>query len=265
MHTAYEAHGIRAGVDLLTSHEQTGRGVLRAQVLAHRREHPPGARRRVVDAAVHGLARDGRVLVTAQQQVDHEGDDLARGEVLTSGLVARLGELAVQLLEDRPHLGVADVLGTQVELGELLDDQVERIGLLEPLHLLLEPEPGEHVADVVAEAVDVGQQVGLDVGAVAGQRGEGVGRGVVERVLRGLAQLDVQQVLGHPVTGALLLGQHGVLRRCQDAIQPAQDRHRQDDIALLLRLVRPAEQVGDGPDEVRVRLRRQGRSSSRGA
>ena len=53
------------------------------------------------------------VVVLDEQQVDHEADDVARGEVLAGGLVGDFGELADQLLEDQAHVVVADLVGVQ--------------------------------------------------------------------------------------------------------------------------------------------------------
>ena len=43
--------------------------------------------------------------------------------------------------------------------------------------------------------------------------------------------------------------EHGGLGRCQDAIEATEDGERKDDFAILISLVRPAEQVADAPDE----------------
>ena len=49
-------------------------------------------------------------VVRGDQQVDHQLDDLARGEVLTGGLVGVLGELPDQVLEDVAHLVVRQLV-----------------------------------------------------------------------------------------------------------------------------------------------------------
>ena len=43
--------------------------------------------------------------------------------------------------------------------------------------------------------------------------------------------------------------QHGGLGRREDAIEPAQDGERQDDLAVFVPLVGAAEQIADAPDE----------------
>ena len=94
-------------------------------MLAGDRQHAAGAGRRVVDRA-HDAGLGQHVVVLDEEQIDHQPDDLARREVLAGRLVRELGELADQLLEDEPHLGVADGLGMQVDVGELLGDQIEQ-------------------------------------------------------------------------------------------------------------------------------------------
>lgn len=219
------AHRIRAGVHLLAGHLQARGGVLLAQVLVHRRQHAAGAGRGVVDGA-DDVRLAGRVLVADQQQVHHQGDDLPRGEVLASGLVGGLGELADQLLKDGAHLGVAHLRRAEVDRREALQHEVEGVRLVEALDLVLEAEAGEDVADVVAEPVDVGQQVGLDVGAVAGERGQRVLRGVVEGVAGALAQPDVEQVPVRVVPSGNPFGVDDVLSRREHAVEATQDGHR---------------------------------------
>ena len=57
-------------------------------------------------------------------------------------------------------------------------------------------------------------------------------------------------VLRFGFDGGVLL-RHGGLGRRENAVEPAQHRQRQDDLAILIPLVRPPEQVADAPDEGR--------------
>ena len=117
------------------------------------RQHAARARRRVVDGANH--ARLGqRVVVLDEQQVHHQADDLARREVLAGRLVRELGEPADQLLEDQPHLGVADRVGMQVDVRELLGDEVKQVRLREPVDLHGELEALEDVPDSRRERLE---------------------------------------------------------------------------------------------------------------
>src|SRR5271155_1074292 len=49
-------------------------------------------------------------------------------------------------------------------------------------------------------------------------------------------------------------GQHLVRGWLQDAVQAAQDRERQDHVAVLVGLVGTAQQVGDLPDQIGIGL-----------
>jgi hypothetical protein len=102
------ADGVRLGVQLLAEQRQPGLGVQLVQVLARHRQHAAGAGGRVVHGAHHARLGQG-VVVLDEQQVHHQPDHLARGEVLTGRLVGELGELADQLLEHQAHLHVVDL------------------------------------------------------------------------------------------------------------------------------------------------------------
>ena len=71
-------------------------------------EHAAGAGRGVVDGADHRSAGGEDVVVLNEQQVDHQLDRVARGEVLAGGFVGGLGEAADQLLEGQAHVVVGD-------------------------------------------------------------------------------------------------------------------------------------------------------------
>ena len=80
------------------------------------------------------------LIVLGEEQVHHQPDDLARGEVLTGRLVRQLRESPDQLLVEVAHLEVGDDIGVQVDLGELADHLVEQVGLVEPGDLGVEVE-----------------------------------------------------------------------------------------------------------------------------
>ena len=79
-------------------------GFMLGQMLAGDGQHAARAGRGVVDGAHH--ARLGQhIVILDEEQVDHEADDFARGEVLSGGLVGEFGELADQFLEDQRPSG----------------------------------------------------------------------------------------------------------------------------------------------------------------
>ena len=112
----------RLGVELLAEQVDLGLRVDGLDVVLRRGQHAAGAAGRVEDVDDLALAGD-RVLVRRDQQVDHQLDDLARGEVLAGGLVGVLVELPDQVLEDVAHV-VGGQLVQVLHRGELPDDLV---------------------------------------------------------------------------------------------------------------------------------------------
>ena len=133
------------------------------------------------------------------------------------------------------------------DVGELLGDQVEQLGLGEAVDLQVKLEGLEDVAHGGRESLRVGAQVLADVVLVAHQLLHVEWRRVVEK-LAGLAE---QEGFGiHLGLGSLVeFGKHGGLGGFEHAIEPAQNGEGQNDLAVLRLLVIAAEQIGDGPDE----------------
>ena len=81
--------------------------------------------------------------------------------------VGQLVEAANEVLEDQPHLLVRHRIRVQVDVAELGDDQVQEVRLPDPLDLVLEIEEPEDAAHVGREALDVADEVVLDVVGIA--------------------------------------------------------------------------------------------------
>jgi hypothetical protein len=129
-------------------------------------QHAAGAAGRIADGDDDaGLGEHAGVGL--QQQVDHELDDFARGEVVAGRFVGGFVEAPDQVFEHQPHGDVVDLARMQVDLGELGDHLIEAIGFFELLDLLFELEALEDLADVLGEAVDVSGQMLADVVRVA--------------------------------------------------------------------------------------------------
>ncbi len=188
------------------------------------------------------------VVVFHEDQGGRQPHDVARGEVLTRRLVGAFREAPDQLLEDEAHVVVADGLRAQVGGGHLLHDLEEQVGLVELADELAELEVLEDLAGVLREAVHVGEQVALDVGAA--QLGQVHRRGVVEGLARGLEEELLAGVLLQLLHGLELLDlfENLGLAALQHALQAAQDREGEDHAAVLGLLEVAAEQVGEGPD-----------------
>ena len=66
--------------------------------------------------------------------------------MLASRFVRKLGELANQLLEYRPHLRIADGFRVQIDVGKLLGDQIKEPGFGKPINLGMEVKAFKDVA-----------------------------------------------------------------------------------------------------------------------
>jgi hypothetical protein len=174
--------------------------------------------------------------------------DVARREVLAGVLVQRFVEPPDQLFEDRPHCGVVDLVRVQIDVLEALQNLEQQSRLIEPADRVVEIEPLDHLAHVLAEAGDVVAQIGREMGRVGEQLLEVVARGVIEGEARNLGELPVEVLqpsvpqLGLPREDLLLgVGQH--------AVEAAQHGQRQNYVLIPAAPEGVANQVGDPPEE----------------
>ena len=172
---------------------------------------------------------------------------VARGEVFAGILVQGLVELADQLLEDRPHLGIGDFVGVEVYVLEALEDLVQQLRFLQLVDGVVEPKVLQHVDHVRAESRDVVTQVLGQVRVVAEQLFEVVERGVVEGESGRAAELLVGVVELAFVLGVSV--PHGLARGREHAVEPTQDGEREDHVLVMAALEGVADEVRDGPDE----------------
>ena len=219
-------------------------------------QHAAGSAGGVEDVDDLALAAD-RVPVRGDQQVHHQVDDLARGEVLAGGGVRVLVELADQVLEHVAHVVRGQLLQV-LHRGEPADDLEQDLRLGHPGDLVVQVEPLDDLPDVLGEAGDVVPQVLRHLRRVRGDRREVLLRRVVERQLRRELQRAVLVL-------DALAGQRRVtvpdrlpsLRHHR--VEPSQHCQRQDHLAVLVAHVVAAEQVRDRPDVGRHPLMRRPR------
>ena len=210
-------------------------------------EHPPGAARRVVDRADDAPLFEFRL--RGEQQVDHQPDDLPRREVLARLLVGLLRADADEFLEQVPHADVVHAARRQVEAGEGLDDLEQEFLLSHLLDLLSKLEALDHFPHLGREVGQVAVQVRRQPLRVTEQLREVERRPVDHRALRDPAQVRPDSRV-RPASDLLITDQHLLLRRGEHAVETPQHGQRQDDLPVLVALVRPPEQVADPPDEV---------------
>ena len=208
----------RFPVDLLAEQEYLGLRVDRLDVVLGRSQHAAGAAGRVEDVNDLAFPGDG-VRVRGDQQVDHQLDDLARGEVLARGLIGGFGELVDQVLEDVAHVVVGQLVQVAY-LGELADDAVEQLGFGEPRDLVVEVEPGEDAPDVRRKAVDVIAEVLGHLTRVTGYRREIL----PGRVVEGQFRRDLQHALFVLHVERRVAGPHRRTCRRHHRVEPAQQQ-----------------------------------------
>ena len=179
-------NGEGGGVELLAEAGDLDVGIQIVDTFLHAGEHLAGAHGHVVDGDVALLRQIG----VGEQQVRHEIDDVAAGEVGSGFLAEAFREAPHQVLEDIAAVHGADLVGTQIALGavELLDDQVQRVAVHHALDHAVELELGQHVLHVGGEARQIVAEVALDVVRVGQEPVEGEPADVVELVLGGAAK-----------------------------------------------------------------------------
>ena len=152
-------------------------------------------------------------------------------------------------------VGVHHRGGAQVDVGrgQPLDERAQRVGSRETWDLVPELEVVEDVLHVRGESVEVRLEVGPELLAacpgsqITQREPRGVVEGLTGCVPQGLVLSDdacrVERSL-HVEDRLLGVFQHG--------IEPAQHRHREDDIAILAADIQVAQHViGDPPDVAR--------------
>jgi hypothetical protein len=180
----------RFGFDLLAKQIDVGGGAQLEDAFLGDGEHAAAAATGIIDARDEMFAGKHR-FVGRGEQVDHQANDFAWGEVLAGVLVERLVELTNQLLEDIAHVEVGDALGVQIDVLEALQHLEQQSVLVELADGVVEVEALQHLAHVGGEAVEVDAQVAGQAGEVGEQAIEVERRGVVEGKARRLAQLRV--------------------------------------------------------------------------
>ena len=152
-------------------------------VLLGNHQHAARTAARVVNGANDPLAGNA-VLVPGEHECDHQVNHVSRREVFARVLVQRLVEAPDQFFEDGAHVGTVNKIGMKVHFSELLQHLKEETRLVEFADRVVDVEPFQNLAHVLAEAGDVVPQIGGHVGDVRQQPLEVVARGVVERQAR---------------------------------------------------------------------------------
>ena len=201
-HVAF-ADRIALWVQFLTKGSHDRFGVQLVDVFHAAGKKPASSRRGVVDGADDARFGQG-VVVFHEDQRRSQPDDVARGEVFSSGLVAGFRKPPDEFLKNEAHIVVADGCGAEVGLSDFLDDFVQQVGVLQVTDEFGEFEVFKDFAGVGREAVDVAEQVGFDVSAA--HFGQVHLRGVIEGLLGGFEQEFVAGFFFQGFVASQLLG-----------------------------------------------------------
>ena len=185
--------GVGLCIELLAATGHGRGGVEGADALLHAREHLRCAHGHIIHRHV-GIAGLG----ATEQQVGHQVDDIAAGEVRPCFLGIGFGELAHQFLKDVAAIHRADFVRPQIALGrgELLHHEEERVMLHQRVKLVFESELGEDILHVSGETRQIIAEIGLDVVGVGNQRFKRKLAGVVELVTCGAHEQHIQRAGG---------------------------------------------------------------------
>ena len=195
------------------------------QVVLRLRQHAAGAAGGVEQLA-DGAGRGKQSVVLDEQDAHHQSDDLTRREMVACGFIGQFVEAADEILEDEPHLLVWHRARVQVDIAELQDNEVEDVCLAHPLDLVLELKEVEDISHIPRKALDVADEVFLDVVGVTLEFLEIEGGLVMKALSGGLVQSPVQGFALDPATLApLVFSQNLGFRRGKHAVEPAQHRH----------------------------------------
>jgi len=187
------------------------------------------------------------------EQLDHQPDHLARGEVLSGLLAALFREATEQLLVDIAHLQRRELVRAELQFLVLVQDRGEAV----VLHHLPNGGPVvevlDDVVDVLREAVDVGAKVLFEKRVVflvdpAQRPASLVGE-------RGRAGLEILHQLGEFLLSELgplaaYLGRLVFAPLDQHALQAADHDDRQDNALVFVGFELAAQPLGRLPDLV---------------
>lgn len=134
----------------------------------------------------------------------------------------------------------------QIDTGKALNHEVEDILLSHRANLFRKLKAFEDIK-IGREAINIMFQICLEACGVAQQSPQSPLAGVVERQTSYAPHLCAQHIW--VVFMSLNQGSDTVLVSLENAVQTAQNRHRQDDITVLFRLIRAAQDISGAPDK----------------
>lgn len=137
----------------------------------------------------------------------------------------------------------------QINSGEFLDSQIEQVSLIQLFNLLEEIVAFKDIPAVVAEPIDIGNDVDVNMGRIAQQLGNIKWRGIVERLARFLDQKGLE--IDALIISRFVFFEDSGFGALQHAIQAPQQGKRQNNLAIVGLFEIPSEQISNRPCERR--------------
>ena len=243
---------ISFGVELLSKAGQGGILANILQALSQAAQHLRSAHGHIIGRFGAALGSDF-LLFGGNEQLGHQVNNVPAGEVGTSLFVVGFGEFADQLFKNVAHVGGGDFLRGHIALAgiELLQGDVEDTALDHQLDGIVKVEVLNDVLDIGGKTLKIGFKVALHVVRLCHQPCKIEVAGVVEVVAGNAAEDAVTRSTLDVLRIQLLChGDHSILGRLQGIVKTLQNRHRQNDLAVLVGLEQAHQMGGNLPDQV---------------
>ena len=192
-------------------------------------------------------------ILTGQQQIRHQVDDIPAGEVCSGLLSKGFGKAAHQVLENIAAVHGADLIRSQIALGrcKFLDHKIERVALHQTTNDIVKIKLGKDILNIGGKAIQIIPEVALDVFRVSKQPVKSKPTCVVELIpgRRAKKAIGNGQLL-HFLPGIqhfLMCGQQAVMKALYNG-------HQQNHETVFMRLERHSQQICDIPDHPRFFL-----------
>ena len=244
-HHLRQTDSVGLGHKFLPEQTHIGTGIVVLDKAVRRAEHTTRSAGLVTDS--YNLAIVENIVTALADKDSNKALDNIAARVKLTGIYVLI-ELANQMLKDIAHLYTVIGLGVQIQVGKRLHN-TEQTAVL--IHLVDMAEHFKAIEDFLhfgGEALNVHFEIGFNVVWLVAQFFQRVGRGVIE-LIAGNAVHCLRRI----VRIFCKFGQNCFLVRLQGTLQAAQNCHRDNDIAVLIRHIGAAQFVGDAPNKVHFR------------
>ena len=160
-------------------------------------------------------------------------------------------KLPDQFLEDISHLHIVNGSRIQIQFGECLYHGKQTVVLIHLVDLLVEIQAllrrQDDFLNIRRESLDITLEVGCKMIRIIHKLRQIILTGVIK-----LEPGNTVHSFCREIRIRFVLIDNLLLCRLQSTLKTADDRHRDDDILILIALIRSTQLVGDRPDEVHL-------------